>query len=61
MTESVAMVMTASPTTIGPEALAVEALEILNARKITALLVVDRARLPQGIVHFHDLLRLGVA
>jgi arabinose-5-phosphate isomerase len=60
MAENVALVMTGQPTTIGPDALAVEALEILNARKITALLVVDATLVPQGIVHFHDLLRLGV-
>jgi arabinose-5-phosphate isomerase len=37
-----------------------EALELLNASKITALMVVD-AEKPVGIVHFHDLLRAGVA
>jgi arabinose-5-phosphate isomerase len=61
MAEPVVTVMTRAPTTIAPDALAVEALEILNSRKITALLVVDVDALPLGIVHFHDLLRLGVA
>jgi len=37
-----------------------EALELLNASNITALMVVD-AGSPVGIVHFHDLLRAGVA
>jgi arabinose-5-phosphate isomerase len=37
-----------------------EALQLLNASKITALIVVDAGR-PVGIVHFHDLLRAGVA
>jgi len=53
-------VMTASPKTVRPDQLASEALQLLNASKITALIVVDKSR-PVGIVHFHDLLRAGVA
>jgi len=53
-------VMTASPKTVRPEQLASEALEIINASKITALIVVESDR-PVGILHFHDLLRAGVA
>ncbi|MGB6542807.1 MAG: KpsF/GutQ family sugar-phosphate isomerase [Xanthobacteraceae bacterium] len=53
-------VMTASPKTVRPDQLASEALELLNSSKITALIVVDMDR-PVGIVHFHDLLRAGVA
>ncbi len=53
-------VMTASPKTVRPDQLASEALQLLNASKITALIVVDSGR-PVGIVHFHDLLRAGVA
>jgi arabinose-5-phosphate isomerase len=53
-------VMTASPKTIRPDQLASEALQVLNASKITALIVVEEQR-PVGIVHFHDLLRAGVA
>ncbi len=53
-------VMTASPKTVRPDQLASEALQILNASKITALIVVEADR-PIGIVHFHDLLRAGVA
>jgi arabinose-5-phosphate isomerase len=50
-------VMTRSPRTIQPDALVAEALEIIS-RKISALLVVE-GREVVGIVHFHDLLRLG--
>jgi arabinose-5-phosphate isomerase len=57
---SVDAVMTASPKTVRPDQLASEALQILNSSKITALIVVDADR-PVGIVHFHDLLRAGVA
>jgi arabinose-5-phosphate isomerase len=53
-------VMTVSPKTVRPDQLASEALQLLNASKITALIVVDADR-PVGIVHFHDLLRAGVA
>jgi arabinose-5-phosphate isomerase len=53
-------VMTVSPKVVRPDQLASEALLILNSSKITALVVVDAER-PIGIVHFHDLLRAGVA
>jgi arabinose-5-phosphate isomerase len=53
-------IMTTTPKTVRPDQLAGEALQLLNAAKITALIVVDRDR-PVGIVHFHDLLRAGVA
>jgi arabinose-5-phosphate isomerase len=53
-------VMTHAPKTVRPDQLASEALEILNSSKITALLVAEAGK-PVGIVHFHDLLRAGVA
>jgi len=53
-------VMTRAPKTVRPDQLASEALAILNASKITALFVTDAGK-PVGIVHFHDLLRAGVA
>jgi arabinose-5-phosphate isomerase len=53
-------VMTANPKTIRPEALAAEALGIMNEKKITSLFVVEDGR-PVGIVHIHDCLRAGVA
>ncbi|KTR05813.1 KpsF/GutQ family protein [Aureimonas ureilytica] len=52
-------VMTRSPKTIRPDTLAVKALDILNSSNITALMVVE-ADLPVGILHLHDLLRIGV-
>ena len=56
----VAEVMTLAPRTIEGEALASEALEQLNSLKITSLFVCDETRHPVGIIHIHDLLRLGV-
>jgi arabinose-5-phosphate isomerase len=53
-------VMTRNPKTIRPDQLASEALELLNSMKITALMVLDAGK-PVGIVHIHDLLRIGVA
>jgi len=53
-------VMTTSPKIVRPDQLASEALLIINSSKITALFVVESDR-PVGIVHFHDLLRAGVA
>ncbi|MWD29904.1 KpsF/GutQ family sugar-phosphate isomerase [Aquicoccus sp. SCR17] len=49
-----------SPVTVAPDTFAAEALAILNARKIGALLVVDEGGRPVGILHLHDLLRAGV-
>jgi arabinose-5-phosphate isomerase len=55
-------VMTPNPRTIGPEALAGEALALMNDRKITCLLVTaPDGRKAIGILHVHDCLRAGVA
>jgi arabinose-5-phosphate isomerase len=53
-------VMTRQPMTVRPDQLVSEALELLNSTKKTQLIVVEAGR-PVGIVHFHDLLRAGVA
>ena len=52
-------VMTVEPKTVGPETLASVALEVLNSIKITSLFVVEN-QMPVGILHIHDLLRIGV-
>jgi arabinose-5-phosphate isomerase len=54
-------IMTPRPKTVRADQLVSEALELLNASKITALMVVDNPGSPVGIVHLHDLLRVGVA
>ena len=53
-------VMTPQPRTVRPDQLVSEALELLNSSKKTQLMVVDGGK-PVGVVHFHDLLRAGVA
>ncbi len=54
-------VMTANPKTISGSDLAIEALDKLNRAKITAAFIVDDAGRPEGLIHIHDLLRLGVS
>lgn len=61
MSANVIDVMTASPKVGAPDLLAVEALQNLNSRKIAALFIVDGDERPVGIVHLHDLLRIGAA
>ncbi len=53
-------VMTPNPITIGAEALAVEAVRIMESRRITQILVTDRQRHLVGALHFHDLLAAKV-
>lgn len=54
-------IMTRTPKTIRPSTLATAALGLLNQHNISALIVTDETAEPVGIVHFHDLLRIGVA
>jgi arabinose-5-phosphate isomerase len=60
---SVAAVMNRSPRTIEPDALvaaAVRRMEENDPGPITALLVLDGAGRPAGVLHLHDCIRLGV-
>ncbi|AWD23477.1 KpsF/GutQ family sugar-phosphate isomerase [Fuscovulum blasticum] len=54
-------VMTRAPRTIAPDALAVEALALMNEKKITCLLVTTDDTRVTGVLHIHDCLRAGVA
>ncbi len=49
--------MTRDPVTIDRAMLAVEALNLMEQRKITSLVVVDADRRVEGVVHLHDLWR----
>ncbi|WP_204112682.1 KpsF/GutQ family sugar-phosphate isomerase [Shimia biformata] len=55
-------VMTKSPTTIAPSALAEAAVGVMNAKKITSLFVVDPDGngAAEGLLHIHDCLRAGL-
>ncbi|MEQ1613195.1 MAG: CBS domain-containing protein, partial [Hyphomicrobiaceae bacterium] len=60
LTSTTGQIMTRKPKTIAPTLLASAALEQINSSRITALFVVDKG-VPVGLVHVHDLLRLGLA
>jgi arabinose-5-phosphate isomerase len=60
MKRTVDEVMTRKPKVVQPDTLLASALEHLNSASITALMVVDNGR-PVGLVHMHDLLRVGAA
>ena len=55
-------VMTRSPLTIAPGALAEEAVALMNEKQITCLFVIDPETGPQalGLIHIHDCLRAGI-
>ena len=52
--------MTKTPRTISPEALAAEAVRIMEQREISVLIAVENKK-PVGIVHIHELLKAGIA
>ncbi|MDR2179734.1 MAG: KpsF/GutQ family sugar-phosphate isomerase [Synergistaceae bacterium] len=55
--------MTRTPSVIGGERLAVDALKLMEEREITVLIVVDdkNGKIPLGMVHLHELLKCGIA
>ena len=53
-------VMTRNPRTIGPDALAAEAVQIMETHKISQLLVVDAEDRLVGALNMHDLFRAKV-
>ena len=57
---TIAQVMSSKPRTIHKDMLAAEALGIMEARKITALVVENDHHRPIGVLHMHDILRAGV-
>jgi arabinose-5-phosphate isomerase len=59
-TTPITAVMTRSPRTIRPEALAAEAVELMETRKTTQLPVVDAAGTLVGALNIHDLFRAKV-
>jgi arabinose-5-phosphate isomerase len=60
LSKAIDAVMTHNPRSVGPDAIASAALEIMNSSKIMAVFVVEEGR-PVGILHLHDVLRAGVA
>ena len=52
--------MTRRPWTVPPDALAPAILAEMNARAVTTIFIVDEEHRPTGILHIHDLLRIGL-
>ncbi|MFA5073018.1 MAG: KpsF/GutQ family sugar-phosphate isomerase [Nitrospirota bacterium] len=53
-------IMTRNPKTISKNALAAEAVALMEKNSITSLLVVSPDMKPEGVIHLHDLLKAGV-
>jgi len=53
-------VMTVNPVAIPHTTLAVEALALMEQRKITSIVVIDAEHRVEGVVHLHDLWRTGM-
>lgn len=60
LSKTVEEVMTRAPKSVGVDTLAGAVLQMINASSITTVMVVEDER-PVGIVHLHDLLRIGTA
>ena len=52
-------IMSKKPKTIDSNAMAIEALDIMQSNNITQLLVVENNKY-KGVVHLHDLLKEGI-
>jgi arabinose-5-phosphate isomerase len=57
---AVTKVMSRTPRTTLPQALAADLLGMMNEHSITSVFVVEEDRRPVGVLHLHDLLRAGV-
>lgn len=57
--EPVGGAMTRTPYTAKPDALAADLLALMNSQRITSLFVLEENR-PIGVLHMHDLLRVGL-
>jgi arabinose-5-phosphate isomerase len=53
-------IMTRNPKQIGPDAMAIEALDLLRKHDITQLVVVDTNQHYLGVLHLHDLIKEGL-
>ncbi len=59
-TTPIHQVMTHQPKVIPPITLASDALHLMQHHKITSLIVITADNHPVGVVHLHDILRVGV-
>ena len=54
-------VMSCNPITVNADAMAEEALAIMNKNSITVLFVLNNTQIPIGILHMHDCLKAGLS
>lgn len=54
-----ANILSPNPVTISPQAMAVEALELIRQKDISQLVVAEKGKY-MGIIHLHDLIREGI-
>jgi len=60
LTKPVSLCMTCHPKMIEPDALAAQAVRIMETHSITSLLITDQEKKPIGVIHLHDILKAGV-
>jgi arabinose-5-phosphate isomerase len=60
LTKQARDIMTRNPKVANKDALAAEAVAIMEKNSITCLIVSDHAAKPEGVIHLHDLLKAGV-
>jgi len=60
LTKKAREIMTKDPKVIAKDALAAEAMAIMENSSITCLMILDADRRPEGVIHLHDLLKAGV-
>ncbi|MFK5977962.1 MAG: KpsF/GutQ family sugar-phosphate isomerase [Rhizobiaceae bacterium] len=59
LSQNAGAIMTPDPMTVAPDTLASSAMALLNEKKRSALIVTENSK-PIGIIHLHDLLRIGL-
>jgi arabinose-5-phosphate isomerase len=59
LSQNVKDIMNINPKTIAKETLAQNALAIMEQNEITSLIIVDTDAQPIGVIHIHDLLKIG--
>ncbi len=60
LTKKAKEIMTGNPKVISKDALAAEAVAIMEKNSITCILITNREKRPEGVIHLHDLLKAGV-
>ena len=60
LSKSALEIATKNPLTIGHEIYAVDALKLMNENQISTLIVKNEEEIIVGILHIHDLVRVGL-